>query len=101
MLRFSWAWSTQEDDFAGDGGGGCRRRGALLWHDREHTGYGADIVPQADTGWAATAFCLRSRAVRLWRAAAADAAWHRCEVVAPALIPRKSLPSRRRGSATR
>jgi transposase len=25
---------------------------------------------------------------------------HRCEVVAPALIPRKSLPSRRRGSAT-
>jgi transposase len=26
---------------------------------------------------------------------------HRCDVVAPALIPRQSLPSRRRGSATR
>jgi hypothetical protein len=31
---------------------------ALLWHDRDHAGYGTDVVPQAGARWAATAFCL-------------------------------------------
>ena len=46
-------------------------------------------MPEAIAGRAATAFLLRSRTVRVWRAASTDAAWQRSDVVAPALIPRK------------
>ena len=73
--------------------GGCggrrRRRGALLWHDREHAGQRAGAVPQAVAGWATAAFAYEAGPCGYGVQRRLTRLGHRGEAVAPALIPRK------------